>query len=202
MMNDLERISALHQFWFGPLDTDGLPAQDRNKFWYGGAEETDARCRDGFGAEVEAALEGRLDHWLELEGGRVALVLLLDQFTRNIYRGEPRAFSGDARALALAREAVADGSDRDLPTIHRAFLYTPYEHSEDLAAQDEGVALFERLLAECPTGARALVANFQRYMLAHRDVIARFGRFPHRNAILGRESSPDELAHLEKHGGF
>ncbi len=201
-MNDSTRITALHQFWFGPLDANGMPAEDRNTFWYGGGEETDARCRADFGADLEEALAGQRDHWLASEDGRVALVLLLDQFTRNVYRGEPRAFSGDARALDLAREAVAEGRDRLLPTIHRVFLYTPFEHAEDLGAQDEGVTLFERLLEECPAGAREAVANFHRYMLAHRDVIARFGRFPHRNAILGRQSSEDELAHLEKHGGF
>jgi uncharacterized protein (DUF924 family) len=202
MMDDSDRISALHRFWFGPLDSNGMPGSDRNSFWYGGGAETDAACREEFGAELEAALAGRRDHWPDTDDGLVALALLLDQFTRNIYRGTPRAFSGDDRALALARAAVAEGRDRHLPTIHRVFLYTPFEHAENLPAQEEGVALFERLLEECPAKARDAVANFHRYMLAHRDVIARFGRFPHRNAILGRESSQDELAHLEKHGGF
>ncbi len=202
MMEDSDRITALHLFWFGPLDANGMPAEDRNRFWYGGSAETDASCRNDFGADVEAALSGRLDRWRALDGGLIALVLLLDQLTRNIYRGEPRAFSGDGPALALSRDAVASGADRALPTIHRVFLYTPFEHAENIDAQREGVACFERLLAECPPPARAQVANFQRYMIAHHDVIERFGRFPHRNAILGRDSSPDELAHLEKHGGF
>ncbi len=201
-MKHQDRINAVHQFWFGPLNAQGMPAEDRNKFWYGGDVETDARCRDGFGEDVEAAVSGGRDHWAASEGGLVALVLLLDQFTRNIYRGTPQAFSGDAQALALAREAVKSGADRKLPAIHRVFLYTPYEHAEDLSAQQQGVACFERLLEECPVEARAAVANFHRYMLAHRDVIERFGRFPHRNAILGRESTRDELDHLEKHGGF
>ncbi|MDJ0879156.1 MAG: DUF924 family protein [Halieaceae bacterium] len=201
-MNDLDRITALHQFWFGPLDADGMPGSDRNKLWYGGQPETDAEIRTAFGADVEAALAGQRDHWLDEEGGLVALVLLLDQFTRNVYRGEPRAFSGDDKALALASSAIADGADRSLPTIHRVFLYTPFEHAEELGMQQQGCALFEGLLAECPSGAHTQVANFHRYMLAHRDVIERFGRFPHRNAILGRASSPEELAHLEKHGGF
>lgn len=201
-MDDSDRISALHRFWFGPLDCNGMPVTNRNRLWYGGGSETDAACREQFGAELEAALAGRRNHWLDSDDGLVALVLLLDQLTRNIYRGEPRAFSGDDRALALARDAVAEGRDRRLPLIHRVFLYTPFEHAEDLPAQDEGVALFECLLEECPAAARDAVANFHRYMLAHRDVIARFGRFPHRNTILGRHSSQDELAHLETHGGF
>ena len=202
MMNNRERITALHQYWFGPLDADGMPREDRNKLWYGGKPETDAEIRTAFGVEVEAALADGRDHWLEEDGGLVALVLLLDQFTRNIYRGESRAFSGDARALEFAQAAVANGTDRTLPTIHRVFLYTPFEHAEDLGIQQQGCALFNGLLADCPNGARAQVANFHRYMLAHRDVIERFGRFPHRNAILGRASNPDELAHLDKHGGF
>jgi uncharacterized protein (DUF924 family) len=202
MMDNNRRIDAIHDFWFGSLDANGMPAEDRRKLWYGGDRATDAAILDRFGSDVEDALAGRRGHWVDAAGGLIALVLLLDQFTRNIFRDSPRAFSGDPQALSLARAAVASGRDRGLPTIHRVFLYTPFEHAEEMSAQNEGVDCFARLLEECPEGARDRIADFQRYMLAHRDVIAKFDRFPHRNAVLGRESSAAELAHLQIHGGF
>ena len=145
------------------------------------------------------ALAGELDNWLELDRGRVALILLLDQFTRNIYRDTPAAFSGDTPALTLAREAIAAGQHQRLPAIHQVFLGMPLEHAEDLEAQEACVALFAEL--ESLTGEPALT-DFRQYAEAHRDVIAHFGRFPHRNPILGRESTDAELAWLREHGGF
>ena len=201
-MNDTARIQSILNFWFDELDGDGMCSPDQQKLWFNPPPGTDDAIRRRFGTDVEAALAGELDHWADSAAGLVALVLLLDQFTRNIYRGTPAAFSGDASALALADEAVAQGRDSALPAIQRVFLYTPFEHAEDLDAQQRGVRCFERLLEDCPAPARERLAGFQRYMLAHRDVIGLFGRFPHRNVILGRKSTPEELAHLETHGGF
>ena len=189
-------------FWFGELDSLGLCAEARNKLWFQSSPQVDAQVRDRFGGLVEAALEGELEDWAASPGGLVALVILLDQFTRNIYRGTAAAFSGDQRALQLARNAVNRGDDARLPIIHRVFLYMPFEHSEELSDQEEGIRCFDRLLEDCEVAARDEVESFRRYMQAHRDVIAQFNRFPHRNAILGRESTPEEMAHLEKHGGF
>ena len=151
---------------------------------------------------VEQAVRGALYSWADTPQGLMALVILLDQFTRNVYRGTPEAFSGDERALALARQAVSQGMDSTMPTVHRIFLYMPFEHAEDLAAQDEGLACFARLMDEAPESQRERIGSFQRYAVAHREVIAQFGRFPHRNRLLGRESTTEELAHLDKHGGF
>ena len=201
-MRDSERIAAIHDFWFGPLDADGMPEQERHGLWFGASDTTDTEIGARFGTDVAAALEGRYDHWYDAGGGIVALALLLDQFTRNIYRGTPAAFSGDEAALALARRAVNDGIDRGLPTIHRVFLYIPFEHAENLSDQDEGIACFDRLLKDAPEGARDRLEGFRRYMVAHREVIAEFGRFPHRNPVLGRESSPEEQEHLKTRGGF
>ena len=131
--------------------------------------------------------------------GLVALVVLLDQFSRNIHRGTAQAFDGDPLALALARDSIASGHHRRVPVIHRVFLYLPLEHSEDLALQDQCVALYEELAR---VSNQQQFATFTRYARAHRDVIATFGRFPHRNAMLGRQSTRDELAYLEQHGGF
>lgn len=192
-------IEAIHAFWFGELDADGRCLTDRHSRWFGGDPATDAACRKRFGDYLDRALDGELDHWADTDRGLVALVVLLDQFSRNIHRGSALAFAGDGRALALARTAIASGRHLALPAIHRVFLYLPLEHCEDLETQDRCVALFREL--EDAMG-DALFAGFTRYAVAHREVIAQFGRFPHRNAALGRTSSPEELAYLATHGGF
>lgn len=201
-MQDSGRWEDVLSYWFGELESNGMPAEGRQKLWFDPPPGTDEEVRSRFGDDVARALRGELAHWADSPNGLTALVLLLDQFTRNIHRGTPAAFSGDERALALAREAVTAGIDADMPTIHRVFLYIPFEHAEDLATQDEGVAHFDRLLSVVPESVRQRVAGFRQYAVAHRDVIARFGRFPHRNAILGRESTAEELDYLQEHGGF
>ena len=152
--------------------------------------------RAHFGAAVESAIAGALPAaWA---ASPLAEILLLDQFTRNIFRGTPRAFAGDARALVLARRMVAGGADAALDAVERAFVYLPFEHAEDPASQDESVRLFTALAA-----ADARQDSSLDYAHRHRDVIRRFGRFPHRNAILGRASTAEEGAYLAQPGsGF
>jgi uncharacterized protein (DUF924 family) len=181
-------------YWFG---TPGSPGhlQPRD-LWFTKSDETDRLIVERFGAAIEAALAGELDFWATTPRGALALVLVLDQFTRNAFRGTPKAFAGDARALALATLLVDSGRDRLLAPVERWFAYMPLEHSERLIDQHESVRLFERLAAE---GLDAPLAWAQR----HRDVIARFGRFPHRNGILGRPSTPAEIEFLKEPGsGF
>lgn len=194
-----DSIDAIHSFWFGELDENGLCKNDRHSLWFGASDEADAFCREQFGAALEQALAGKLRGWAQTDRGLVALVVLLDQFTRNIHRGSEQAFAGDPQALALAQEAIASGRHLHLPAIHRVFLYLPLEHCEDLAVQESSVALFAALAEQ---GRNPQFDSFSRYAVAHRDVIARFGRFPHRNTALGRPSSAEELAYLEEHGGF
>ena len=194
-----ETIDTIHAFWFGKLDEAGMCVTDRNSLWFASSAETDEACRVRFGHWVEQALAGELEDWMDTDDGLIALILLLDQFTRNIYRGTAQAFAGDSRALAIAQHTIGRGRHLRLPAIHQVFLYLPLEHSEDMEVQEECVTLLEELAGI--TGSEQ-ITGFTRYAVAHRDVIAQFGRFPHRNAILGRESSPGELAYLEKHGGF
>ena len=201
-MQNGTQIEALLDFWFGELDETGWPATAQQKLWFNPPAGTDEAISRRFGREVEHALAGSLDHWADSDSGLVALMLLLDQLTRNVFRGTPLAFSGDPQALALARKAWRGRLPADMPVIHRVFLCLPFEHAEDLAAQDEGIACMDRLISASDAHLRPRIAEFRRYMVAHRDVIARFGRFPHRNDVLGRTSSAAELAWLEKHGGF
>lgn len=192
-------IGDILDFWFGELDERGLSAPERHPLWFRKSDDTDRRCRTQFGDTVEMALAGELVPWARSDSGLMALVLLLDQFPRNIYRNTPTAFAGDSRARELALAAIDSGRHTSLPAIHRVFLYLPLEHSENLGDQDRCVALLTGLADE--VGVEQF-HEFARYAHAHRQVIAQFGRFPHRNAILGRESTAAELAYLEKHGGF
>lgn len=194
-----DTIAEIHEFWFGALDENGLCASDRNALWFGASAEVDATCRARFGPALVQARAEKLGSWTESDRGLVALVVLLDQLSRNIHRGTAEAFAGDALALRLAQNAISTARHLQLPLIHRVFLYLPLEHSEDLSMQEQCVALFAQLAHE--TG-QPQFDNFARYAVAHRDVIARFGRFPHRNAILDRASSAEELNHIEQHGGF
>jgi uncharacterized protein (DUF924 family) len=194
-----DTIEDIHDFWFGELDETGVCATDRSALWFGANDATDEACRERFGASLALALDDQLAAWAQTDRGLVALVVLLDQFSRNIHRGTARAFEGDTLALALAQDTIASGRHLYLPVIHRVFLYLPLEHCEDRAVQQSCVTLFEDLakVTDHPQ-----FASFTRYAAAHRDVIEKFGRFPHRNAALGRQSSAEELAYLAQHGGF
>lgn len=198
-MHTADTIEQIHAFWFGELDESGLCASDHHALWFGASAATDALCHEQFGAPLALARQGQLQDWAQTDRGLIALVVLLDQFSRNIHRGTAQAFAGDPLALALARDAIDSSRHLRLPWIHRVFLYLPLEHCEDLAAQDQCVALFEELARL--TG-HPQFAGFLRYAIAHREVIAQFGRFPHRNAALGRTSSAAELSFLQEHGGF
>jgi uncharacterized protein (DUF924 family) len=202
IMNDHRCIAQILDFWFGELDDNGMCDPARNKLWFQSSAAGDSYIRENFGPAVSQALKGDLDHWADQDEGLVALVLLLDQFTRNIHRDTPAAFSGDPAALALATTACESRRHESLPAIHRVFLYIPFEHSENLDSQHAGIECFDGLLSSCATAARERISGFRQYSVAHRDVIARFGRFPHRNAILDRESNDEEVEHLQTHGGF
>ncbi|GAB3275019.1 DUF924 family protein [Parahaliea aestuarii] len=194
-----EDIDDVLDFWFGELNDEGMPREDRHGLWFRKDADTDEFIRARYGTLVEQALAGELGAWAENDRGLVALLLLLDQFPRNLFRDDARAFSGDQRAFELAQAFIAAGHHQRLPAIHQVFVFMPLEHAEDADAQEECVALFREL--EAITG-HPDFAGFRRYAQAHRDVIVRFGRFPHRNAALGRTTTAEERAHLEEHGGF
>lgn len=184
---------AVLDFWFLPPDHPGHGAFRPE--WFRKDAAFDAAIRERFGTEIEAALTGAI-----VDGpdeAQLARILLLDQFTRNIFRGTPRAFAGDAQALAIATTLVAAGRDKNLPPIQRWFAYLPFEHSESLLGQERSVALFAGLRREMQTEAFDSAYD---YAMRHREVIARFGRFPHRNAILGRASTAEEIEFLTQPG--
>jgi uncharacterized protein (DUF924 family) len=186
-------------FWFGPPDDPGHAAP--RDVWFTKSAGFDAEVRERFGSLIEAALAGEHDDWLTRPVQplpALALVVVLDQFTRNAFRGTARAFAGDTGALRAARALVASGADRALTGVQRQFAYLPFEHAEDLAHQRTAVQLFRQLGRDEPA-----LADLERWAQRHLDVVARFGRFPHRNAALGRESTPEEMDFLATPGsGF
>lgn len=193
------QIDGILDFWFADAVETGQP----QKHWFTKDDAFDARIRERFGDDVEAALRGERDGWAATPRGRLALLILLDQFTRNIFRGTARAFAGDAQALALALEGLERGDDRALAPLQRVFCYLPLEHAEDPAMQVRAVALFTQLRDSVPAVRRDTFEGFLDYARQHRDVIDRFGRFPHRNAVLGRTNRPEENDYLAQPGaGF
>ena len=197
-MNDgaTSEADAVLDFWFGAPGSSEFGRA--RKAWFSKDEAFDATIRERFGALVERALRGEVEAWAEAPRSALAQILLLDQFTRNAFRATPRAFAGDARALAAASRMVGSRQDESLPPFMRGFVYLPFEHAEGLAMQDEAIRLFTKLVAEAPEHADMLD-----YAQRHRDVIRRFGRFPHRNEILGRRSTAEEIAFVKQPGsGF
>ncbi len=196
---ELKRDELL-QFWFGDSPDDAAVAKTQAELWWGHCQETDELLQARFGAAASAAAADVLDHWVGSPRGRLALILLLDQLPRAIHRAMPAAFAQDAKARAVAEQGLESGADRLLRPIERLFFYLPFEHSEELADQDRSVSLCRELAKSAPAAHRATFAAFVDYAVKHRDVIKQFGRFPHRNQILGRESTPEEKAFLEQPG--
>ncbi len=188
---------AVLDFWLGDGLERGWCSDNRDDLWFAGGPKLDATIRERFGALVEQALNGELGDWEANMETRLALVLLLDQVPRNIHRGHPRAFAGDLRAQQLVRQALASGLDRDLAKVGRVFLYMPLVHAENLALQDEAVTRFQQLRDSSPPELREKLDRNLQFAQLHRDIVQRFGRFPHRNAALCRESTPEELAFLK-----
>jgi uncharacterized protein (DUF924 family) len=185
-------------FWLGDGVEKEWPTQDLNKRWFSGGAELDAEISERFGTDVEAAVSGGLQDWEQPALNRLALVILLDQFTRNVFRGKGQAFAGDARAQQLVLAALADGLDLQLSWAGRLFLYMPLMHAESLALQDECVARFTRLQADAPESLKQRFQSNIDFAHQHRDIIARFGRFPYRNAALGRLDTAEEADFLLK----
>jgi uncharacterized protein (DUF924 family) len=187
-------IRDVLDFWF----CDGRDGT--REIWFQRDDAFDAGIRARFGELVVPAREGRLDAWADTPEGALALTLVLDQFPRNLFRGSPEAFASDTPALALARRVVRERTDLRMTPTERGFAYLPFEHSESMAAQNEAVVVFEGL-RDIPRAAEP--GGTIDYAWRHWHIIRRYGRFPHRNAVLGRESTPAELAYLARPGaGF
>ncbi len=195
-MNEPGMVEQVLRFWFGEPAVDTATLGQKMRRWFQGGTALDDEIRGPFSEVVASAIAGELVEWERELDARLALVLVLDQFPRSIYRGDPRAFAGDPRAQRLAIDSFDRGLDRALTLERRQFLCMPLLHAEDLALQDRGIVESDRLFAEATDWQRPIYAMGVEQARKYRDIIARFGRFPHRNAVLGRISTPEEEAFL------
>lgn len=195
-MYDQAMADEILEYWFGDTVRDATRVPGRMAFWFGNDPARDAEMRERWGELVTAASEGKLDFWTRTARGRLAVLILLDQMRRNIYRGTAEAFRRDGRARYLMRDGVSRMMDLKLSPIERVFFYMPLQHAESLDDQELAVDRFLQVEREVASQHREIFAGFRKYAQKHRDIIARFGRFPHRNAILGRRDTAEEAAWL------
>jgi uncharacterized protein (DUF924 family) len=204
----MDEARRVREFWFGKLPLGREALAERMQLWFSAeqsreaAQECDAALRAEFSARVEAALRGDLASWADGPRRRLSLIILLDQFPRNIYRGRARAFAGDEQAVSLALSGMQSGADAALDPVERIFFYMPLQHCESLDVQDESVAAYRRLLRETPQELADAFAETLKFAELHASIIRRFGRFPHRNRILRRDSSAEEAAFLRESASF
>lgn len=194
MSDDIERVLS---FWFEPIPTTEVEASDRMRFWFGSDAAVDRRILEEFGELVARARRGELDAWASTPRGTLALIVLIDQFSRNLNRGSADAFSADDKALALSRDGYDSGKFTGFHPLEHLFAGMPFLHAEDLDAQRRGVMLCARNALNAPDPLRKACVGGVDFARKHLDVIARFGRFPHRNAVLGRTTTSDEHEYLD-----
>ena len=197
----METPDTIRKYWFGSaLENAAVTASQRARLWWSKNPEVDNEIRRRFESCVIKAGSGELDHWASNPQDRLALILLTDQFPRSIYRDSARAFAFDTRALSLSHDGIDAGFDVTLRSLERVFFYLPLEHSERLADQERSVSLFQKLLDEVGPDQKPTFAGYFDFAVRHREIIRRFGRFPHRNDVLGRVSTPEELSFLQHPG--
>ncbi|MBI2296133.1 MAG: DUF924 domain-containing protein [Betaproteobacteria bacterium] len=196
-MTEIERVL---EFWFGTCGADGALDPAKRKMWFGKGRRYDAGIRKRFGALHERASRGEFAVWSATPRGRLALIVVLDQFSRHIHRGTAAAFANDPAAQRLAVTGIERGVDRELVPAGRAFFYLPLEHAEDRGLQQLSVLCFEQLASAVAPAWRKDYDSFLDYARRHCEVIERFGRLPHRNALLGRASTPEEVEFLKQPG--
>jgi len=196
-------IESILDFWFGTHPDDAVVAKEQAKLWWSKNGEADDEMRRRFEDAVRSATTGELNEWLATARGRLALIILTDQFPRNIYRHTARAFLYDSKALAWCLDGLDGRIDRELRPIEKVFFYLPLEHAESREHQAKSVECFTELVASVPMEQRSTFEEYLDFAIRHHNIIERLGRFPHRNSILGRESTPEELAFLsEPESGF
>lgn len=202
------RAQEVLDYWFGTARLDAAGLTGRMRQWFGrGASADDRAAQDAdivtrFGPLIESAARGELDEWCGSPRRMLALILLLDQFPRHAYRGRAQAFAQDHKAVVLTLDGLATGADGTLSPAERLFFYLPLQHAESMEIQEESITAYRRLVADAPPEQRDFFRNCLDFAEQHRQVVRQFGRFPHRNAALGRTSTPEELQFMEHNAGF
>lgn len=190
-----DKIDQILNFWFGSLSSPIDYPGNKISLWEGTSEEV-PRIKDQFMDDYQRAVLGQYNSWRETPKGRLALIILLDQFPRHLFSDTPKMFSSDAMARGLTLEGIQNGDDLELYPIERAFFYMPLQHAEDPKMQTYSVDEYQKLVNQTPLPIRPIMVEFLRLAIKHRNIIDRFGRFPHRNQVLGRQSTPEEMVYL------
>ncbi len=198
MVDKDARIEKINKFWFGRVEETIIPSANRARIWFSEDEEVAELIKADFLEDMKAAQQGQYDHWVETARGQLALILLLDQFPRHIYRETPDAFTTDASALNICLSGIANEIDHNLSLIERVFYYFPLLHAENLDYQEQSIENYRVLSELAFAETRVIFDSFVKFANHHYSIIERFGRFPQRNQVLGRGSSPMELAYLEE----
>jgi uncharacterized protein (DUF924 family) len=193
-------IDAINKFWLSDCLSSPEAALARKDWWYAGGVAVDDEIRSRFGDYIVRACNRQLPDWPSTAHGALAIILLLDQFTRNIYRHSTQAYRGDALALEIVKEVIANEHDVQLHPVERIWLYHPFHHAEDLKEQDRGLTLLNEIHRGAQPGWQGYVERSIEGWTRHRNIVARFGRFPHRNDVFGRASTPEEIAFLAQGG--
>lgn len=194
--NDQSRIEKILSFWFRERALSAPQIDARMDVWFGEDPDFDAEILSDYAHDVERASDGELDHWAQSPSGRLALILLLNQFRRNIYRGTPEAFSKDKVALKLCIEGAMGNLDSGLAPIYRVFFYMPLQHAESRKVQEKSVDLFSKIAKAVSPTYKETFETIAQFAELHADIVMRFGRFPHRNKMLGRENTAEEEEYL------
>ncbi|WP_428382044.1 DUF924 family protein [Nevskia ramosa] len=189
-------VQAVLEFWFGPGDDDLEAIRTQSDLWWNAEPAIDEQIRDRFGALHSAVINGERDGWLAAPEGRLAAIIVVDQFSRHLFRGDGQSYAWQTLGQQLCSDGIAVGDDLQLSPVRRAFFYLPLEHAESLDEQARSVSLNRQLVAEASEPLRNQLENYLGHALQHQQVIERFGRFPHRNALLGRENTAEERDYL------
>lgn len=194
----MQRAEEINKFWLGRVEETIIPSEHRARVWFGEDQETDNEIKNLFTADLEKAIRGEYDAWQENARGQLALILLLDQFSRHVYRNTPQAFSQDVKSLAICVQGMSEEADHSLSLIERVFYYFPLLHSENLHHQEQAVHAYQILAELAFSETRVIYDSFLRFANHHYGVIQRFGRFPQRNRVLNRDSTPEEIVYLRE----
>lgn len=194
-------IERVLEYWFGDIQAPDDVDEGCKKKWWMGGEAVDREIKEQFSGLVERACAGELDGWASTPRGALALVVILDQFTRNIGRGSAQAFRGDAKALEVCMALVEAGTDRSLRLVERQFLYMPAMHAEDRDVAKRSLELFDNLMVDIQASPKGdKLGDMRKHAKMHADIVLQFGRYPHRNEVMGRETTPEEAAFLADGG--
>lgn len=197
-MND--KMTEILDFWFGKLDADGEASEEQSKLWWAKDKKIDQKIKKLFANDIQQAIAGKYDSWKETPKGGLALILLLDQFPRNVFRDTPEAFAHDKQALRVASHMLDKDFDMQLSFTQRHFVYMPFMHAESKSMQNCSLILFQQLADEVPEKLRKKYQGVLKFAEQHQTIVEKFGRYPHRNKILGRTSTKEETAFLQQPG--